>query len=247
MSYDDKLKKLVSEMGKISADIGEVKSKADSSLIARVEAIENSFKSLTLEVTKFMEEVGTKVGDIEHKFDNLEQYSRRNCLVVHGVAENQNENVVDLCLTLFKEKLNLQVPMVCIDRAHRLGKQKVTATNVLKNGSRPIIVKFTGYHWRYQVFGMKKLLKGTKVLISESLTAKRLQLLLTAKEKFGQRNVWSSDGKIVVASGNRKYYLTSLHELHGLPIPDTETVINKESNQNRILRSNSYKQKQTWK
>ena len=43
----------------------------------------------------------------------------------------------------------------------------------------------------------KKLLKRTKVSITESLTPHRVAQLKEAKEKFGYKNVWSNDGRII--------------------------------------------------
>ena len=61
----------------------------------------------------------------------------------------------------------------CIDRAHRLG---TPDSNVRKDGARPqpIIVKFTSYRARQDVFMAKRRLKGTKVVITENLTRRRI-------------------------------------------------------------------------
>ena len=39
--------------------------------------------------------------------DELEQYSRRNCLLLHGVQENENENTDDIVLRIMSEELNI--------------------------------------------------------------------------------------------------------------------------------------------
>ena len=48
-------------------------------------------------------------------------------------------------------------------------------------------------------------LKNTGISITESLTAKRMEMLHKAKERFGFRNVWTLDGRIYyLAEGSTK-------------------------------------------
>ena len=62
---------------------------------------------------------------------------------------------------------------------------------------RPVIVKFVRRNDGRKIYINKKLLKGTKVSITESLTACRIAKLKEAKGKFGFKNVWSNDGRII--------------------------------------------------
>ena len=66
---------------------------------------------------------------------------------------------------------------------------------------RPIIVKLCNYHDKEKMYQAKKNLKGTKIMIVESLTKRRLELLKRAKETFGATNVWTLDGKIFTNKG----------------------------------------------
>ena len=48
----------------------------------------------------------------------------------------------------------------------------------------------------------KKYLKGKKIVVTESLTAVRLDLLNKAKDKFGLKNAsWSVEGRIFACGG----------------------------------------------
>ena len=148
------------------------------------------------------------------ELDTLEQYSRRNCLVLHGVPSDVNAEraVLDLCNT----KLGIAIGPDCIDRTHRLGAPDSSAHN---EGARPqpIIVKFTSYRARQDVFMAKRRLKGTKVVITENLTKRRIELLNRAK---GLRNVnaaWTSDGRIICLLGNgRKISINSEQDLRNI-------------------------------
>ena len=58
--------------------------------------------------------------------DDLEQYSRQNCLVLHGVNESNNENTNEIIISHynFSEELGVEIKEDDLDRSHRLGKPK---------------------------------------------------------------------------------------------------------------------------
>ena len=57
----------------------------------------------------------------------------------------------------------------------------------------------------YVVYENKKNLKGKNVLITEILTAKRVPLLNEARGKYGIRNVWTTDSRILYEENNRVF------------------------------------------
>ena len=52
--------------------------------------------------------------------------------------------------------------------------------------------------------------KGTGITIREDLSPLRLQDLQRAIQKYGLKNVWTEDGKIVYIDQGRKYYATNM-------------------------------------
>ena len=74
--------------------------------------------------------------------------------------------------------------------------------------ARAIIVKFTRYKDRHHAFTYKKLLKGSGIFVTVSLTLKRVGHLKKAREQHGFANVWTLDGKIMFKGndGNLKVY-----------------------------------------
>ena len=84
-----------------------------------------------------------------------------------------------------KKKMGLDILSADINRTDQIGappaKQSVKV--------RPVIVKFVRYNDQRKIYINKKLLKGTKVSITETLTAHRVAKLKEAKEKFGFKNV----------------------------------------------------------
>ena len=105
---------------------------------------------------------------LEESNDQQEQYSRRNCLLIHGVEENSNEDTDKLVLNIISNDLEIDLTEIAIDRTHRIGDPKKKKKKVW-----PIIVKFARYYYRKQVFSKKKHLKGKSISITESLTSFR--------------------------------------------------------------------------
>ena len=106
--------------------------------------------------------------------------------------ETKIEDTDQMVLDVVNNKLNFEMSQIRIDRSHRLGKRKGTGQK-----PRAIIVKFTRYKDRHHVFRNKKLLKGTGISVTESLTVKRMEHLKKAREQNGFGNAWTQDGKIM--------------------------------------------------
>ena len=132
-----------------------------------------------------MKNSNIKVEDLEKKIERQEQYSRQNCIIIHGLKEEKNESINDKVVKLFREELNEDVLLE--DSSSK---------------SRPVIVKFGRYNIREKVFKSKKRLKGKNISITENLTGYRMNVLNEAKEKFGFKNVWTYDGRILFKDNN---------------------------------------------
>ena len=113
--------------------------------------------SLHIEVSSLKVEV--KI--LEKKADGQEQYSRRNCLLIHGLTETKTEDTDEIVLDAINNKLNFEISQISINRSHRLGKRKGSVQK-----SRAIILKFTRYKDRHHAFTNKKLLKGSGISVT---------------------------------------------------------------------------------
>ena len=162
----------------------------------------NGMKEALLKLQQMIDSTMKRLSAVERRQDDLEQYSRSNCLVIHG-CENvpkskpgkylEIENFV--CNTL-NEHLQLDSPLQAndLDIAHPLPSKKGT----------PVIVKFIRRTQKNEVYRKKRLLKGTKMIITEFLTKRGLQLLEKARLEFKQCPVWSWKGEIFVFHNNKK-------------------------------------------
>ena len=155
--------------------------------------------SLQIEVSSLKVEVKS----IEKKGDYQEQYSLNNCLLIHGLKETKTEDSDKMVLEVINNKLNIELSQISIDRSHRLGKQKGPGQK-----PRAITVKFTRYEDRHHIFRNKKLLKGSDISVTESLTLKMMEHLKKAREQHGFVNVWTLDEKIMFKGndGNPQVY-----------------------------------------
>lgn len=107
--------------------------------------------------------------------DDLEQYGRRLCLRFLGIPMADNETSNDVLQKVKDEigKLGVVLPDAAYDRAHRIGTVQV------KNGQKQqaVIVRFTSWSSRTQVYRAREKGKGVKIKIRLDLTRKRLELL----------------------------------------------------------------------
>ena len=90
--------------------------------------------------------ISKRVGSLCSRVDKQEQYSWRNCLLLHGIPENKNEKIDNLCLATINEHLELVITKIDIERTHIIGKPRDVCQK-----SRPTIVKFVRYNDRKNV------------------------------------------------------------------------------------------------
>ena len=55
-----------------------------------------------------VDSLSTKIEKLEKLQDQQEQYSRRNCLLVHGIAEEKEEKTDEVIINTLNEKLDLE-------------------------------------------------------------------------------------------------------------------------------------------
>ena len=57
--------------------------------------------------------------DVEENVDRQEQYSTRNCLLIHGIKEERNENTDDIVVRFIQDDLQEEINFGDLDRTHR--------------------------------------------------------------------------------------------------------------------------------
>ena len=136
----------------------------------------------------------------------MEQYSRRNSILIHGLLEVKRKDIDSLAIETVKEKMDLDISSADTDRTHLIGVP-------LKNQAKldlSLFVLFALYNDGRKIYINQKLLKEIKVSITESLTAHRVAKLKQAKGEFRFKNAWSNDGrKIYKDNGDDKTQIYS--------------------------------------
>jgi len=143
---------------------------------------------------------------LDSKVEELEQYSRRNCLLIHGIPHVKGEDTDKVVLHILKNKLDIELEDDSIDRSYRLKSMSTT-----KNKPKPIIVKFITHNDKDWVYYNK---------ITESLTPVRLQCMKKLKEEYlaKKTSYWSQDGNLFyIKSGSHvKQMIKSYTDFKGI-------------------------------
>ena len=88
-----------------------------------------------------------RLEEMDVVLDIQEQYSRRNCILIHGVDKIDGEDTDDLSIKVIEEHMNQKLKPEDIDRSQRLGNPKKS-----RNAKpRPIIVKYVRHNTRNNI------------------------------------------------------------------------------------------------
>lgn len=140
----------------------------------------------------------------------LEEKQERatNTLVVNGIPEKNGSNDCEEVCKVVKNFLKIDINMADIDFCYRIGKKGST------DKVRPLAVRFVNRWFRDKIFGEKRKLKGSKLVINEFLLSKTLAFYKKVREKVGARNCWTWRGWIYVSIDNNKKKIRNLSDIH---------------------------------
>lgn len=182
----------------------EVYNSVQMDLETGLDDMKKDIKAIRDELAESSRAITSELQLMKEEMDSMQQYSRRNCLVLRGVEEKSGENTDAVVLDVLHNKLRLtHITLDHIERTHRLGKPSSPSNP--RDKPRGIIMRFVSYRPRREVFTAKKALKGSDLVLTEHLTALRHKLLRDAMEQYGKRKVWTLDGRIFAeVNGNIK-------------------------------------------
>ena len=131
-------------------------------------------------------------------------------------TESQKIAPMEAIMKVCQRSPGVQLDSGCIDRCHRMGHTSSESAGTPRH-PRPVIVKFTSYEPRRAIFTAKCKLKGTKFVITENLTRRRVDLLRKARASANVDASWTSDGRIVCLLTNGQKVTNECH-LKGLKV-----------------------------
>ena len=170
---------------------------------------EKNFDSLNKQISSLQADLNDKnkyISTLEERIDELEQYSRRNCLIFTGIPEKDEEKTDEIIFDIAKKQLNIELQNSDIDRSHRIPGGPRRRDN---EKPRNIVVKFSTYNARRRVFEQKSKLKSrnNRIFINEQLTKKRSELYFEARKlvKTGKvKQAWTYDGRVLIRNNYDK-------------------------------------------
>ena len=122
--------------------------KTIKSLTARIDILEKKVLELegVLKVTRNANSL------LEQEVDNLQQYQRRTCIIVDGIApvkDGTKEQITSKTKNFFIKNLGFEERKVNeeLDKCHRLGKAK--------DGKQSTIIRFKSHSFRASVYARK--------------------------------------------------------------------------------------------
>ena len=123
-----------------------------------------------------LKDMERRLDEAEERHDNLEQYTRKFNLVIHGISEREDEDNAENVIELGK-LLNVNLTRGDIDIVHRMNVKS-------KNQPRPIIVRFTSYSAKSPLYKARLHLRNVlsqdlgpgKIYINGNLTEWRAEL-----------------------------------------------------------------------
>ena len=153
---------------------------------------------LMAERNAVIESLRETVAEQQKTINELEQYSRKNCINIAGVKENDRESVRVLAKDIGRV-VGVKVTDDDIDTAHRIGRQ-------VEGKVRPIIVKFTTFDKRQELYQARRKLRAAsappgsslsdtdlrQIFVSDNLTATNRGIMYAARQL-------KNDGKIAAA------------------------------------------------
>lgn len=185
-----------------------------------VKTLQTLWDSKDQKIAKLEMKVNTleqKVYDLENQIDNVNQYERRDTIIVSGPSlprEIHDENSAEVVVKAVRDNLKINIQPTDINVAHRL------VNKVRPNTNNPIIVKLHSRQKKEEIIGACITMKPN-IFINESLTPKRLALFKTIwnirrenRQLFQQ--CYTKDGKIYIKlrCSNQKHIVTNEQTLN---------------------------------
>ena len=192
----EELKKEVADLRKMRTEYEAVKKESEKERQVLKEEIEGVYKYTDEIYTTHEDETNTlkrKVKDQERLIERQEIYSRRENVILKGVRESENENVLDSVVKIMNvDENDHKVEPSDFQRVHRLGKP-------MQGKTRPVIVRFVNFSKKLAVLKSKQAIKDRQnVKITNDLTSKQREILSVIHQNSPGVNAWFRGEQLMV-------------------------------------------------
>ena len=178
---------------------------------------------------------------IESSHDALEQYSKRNNLVVSGIPDSAQDSELESTVTSIVSDTDVNVESREVEECHRIGKSN--------NGSKKTIIRFVNRKFCKKALLNRKqleridlrkhhLVSGTRIFINENLIVKNKHLAFNCRQ-FKKRSyifgTFTKNGTVYVKQNenSRPVAILNMNVLHDM-FPNFNDM-SKEGNENRDI------------
>lgn len=149
--------------------------------------------------------------EMECKMEAMEQYSRRECLRIYGLSEDENENTRQKVLeTVWAMGININESDISM--SHRL-----PVRNLREGEPKPVLVKFMRHDLKKAIYSNKSCLRRSvhhyNVYVREHLTKERSRAVFTLKSTGF--SVDTEDGRLITTKNKTVCYINNLYDMCG--------------------------------
>ena len=155
--------------------------------------------------------------------NDVEQYSRRLNIRIHGLCSNDgNDNPINTVISFLKSKLHVECETDDIEAAHPLPVRPhlhPTSASPTHNARSSFIVRFRRNQKRLEILLKRRLLKGSGFSISEDLMTLNSQLLNRLNHDDRIQSSWSWNGHVYAIgknTGGKKFVIKPFSLIDGI-------------------------------
>ena len=178
------VKRSLDEIGKLRNDVDSNKREIDD-LYKYIDEISTTHKDeVNLLKTRSIEQ--------ELQIEKQEIYSRRENVIMKGMEEKEDEDVLETVLnTLNAENSGEKFVKADFQRVHRLGRHETGKT-------RPVIARFVNFGKKQEVIKNKHKIKEKKnVKVTNDLTTKQRDILTFMNQKYPSDSFWFRGDQLI--------------------------------------------------
>ena len=196
-------------------------------------------KKVNDELTAAKLQFNKEISQLKEQNNSLDQYLRSNNLFFRNFHIPENCEGARLAYYV-ANKLNYLMPYLDIPvSVHNINITHPMRTNA--QGHTLIIVRFTNRHVRHNIYENRLHLQNYGITVTEHLTQYNVKLLHAAKNKVGQDNAWSYNGKIFALSNGKRVIISNNLHVENLEVGDKTTSHSHRYNRNFNSEYSSYR------
>ena len=224
----------------VESDINNINSLKDE-IISLKETVIKRLQEENERLRDKCKQVENRVDFIESSHDALEQYGRRNNLVISGIPDSVQNSDLELTVASVLSDIDINVELKEVEDCHRIGKSN--------NGSKKTIIRFINRKYckkallkrkQLERIDLKKhkFLSGTRIFINENLKVKNEHLAFNCRQ-LKKRNyifgIFTKNGTVYIKENenSRPVVILNMDALHD-KFPNFYDL-RKEGNDNRDI------------